>query len=68
MRQRCIDATDVEAVLTSPEKISGGNHGMTNYYGMGITGYRLRVTISPDGSTVVTVAWADRRMPRSFRK
>lgn len=53
---------------TSPEKISPGADGAMNYYGLGASGYRLRVTLSSDGTTIKTLAWADRRKQGSHYK
>jgi|GEM_PF-5134889 len=60
MARREIQAADVEAVLRNPSKMEPAEEGATNYWGLGPSGYRVRVTVNPDGS-IKTVAWADRR-------
>jgi hypothetical protein len=61
MRLREIETSDVEAVLAVPQKVTAGDDGATNYYGVGPSGFRARVTVAADGFTIETVAWADQR-------
>jgi len=61
MAVRGIEPADAEAVFVRPAKTVAGKRGGINYYGYGpLSGYRIRVTVYR-GSTVATVAWADRR-------
>lgn len=61
MRLRGIRESDVVFVVTRPTKIASGDYGAMNYWGnCPESGYRIRVTVYPDGG-VGTVAWADRR-------
>lgn len=66
MLRRGISQEDVEAVLQAPTKTAPGHDGNINHYGIGPSGYRIRVTVSPNGLRVVTICWADQRKKRRF--
>ena len=61
MRERGIYPSDIEAALAAPQKIKPGRRGCINYFGIGRSRFRLRVTVLPDGATIKTVGWADSR-------
>jgi hypothetical protein len=52
---------DVEAVLAAATKELAGNDGCVNVWGYGPSRKRIRVTLDPTCTLVVTVANADSR-------
>jgi hypothetical protein len=64
MALRAISREDVDAVITQPSKIAPGDDGCVNLWGRGPSGKRIRVTLSPDRTVIITVANADSRFLR----
>ena len=64
MTVRGIAQADADEVLKNPMKVEPSDDGAVNFWGYGLSGYRVRVTVAPDGAHVKTVAWADYRRRR----
>ena len=64
MAKRTITEGDVEAVLSAPTKEHPGDDGCVNVWGYGPSQKRIRVTLDPTRTVVVTVANADSRTPK----
>jgi hypothetical protein len=61
MRHRRIPESDVAVVCSWPSTVIEGRKGAKTFYGQGpASGYRIRVTVCPDG-TVKSAAFADWR-------
>ena len=61
MRRRRIPESDAAVVAAWPAAVVEGRNGVKTFYGQGpASGYRIRVTVSSDG-TVKSAAFADWR-------
>jgi len=61
MVDRNITRADVDAVLAAPTKEAPGLNGCVNLWGYGPSKKRIRVTLDPTRTRIITVANADSR-------
>jgi hypothetical protein len=62
MVDREITRADVEAVLGAPTKEAPGLNGCVNLWGYGPSKKRIRITLDPTRTRIITVANADKRI------